>query len=75
MTADVAISAVRLNDVLAVPVQAVCTRGTESTCLVASGAGQDRRQVSLGWSDDHFIEVTEGLDAGEVVLLSSADAP
>jgi hypothetical protein len=43
--------------------------------LVKSATGAASRQVSLGWSDDRFVQITGGLHTGDVVLLPDPTAP
>jgi len=59
-----------LKDVVKVPLQAVSQEGTETVVYVAS-KGMERRNVVTGSFDTTFIEIKEGLEAGEVVALRS----
>ncbi|MBL7645147.1 MAG: HlyD family efflux transporter periplasmic adaptor subunit [Candidatus Hydrogenedentes bacterium] len=59
-----------LQDVVKVPLQAVSQEGTETVVYVASN-GMERRKVVTGSFDTSFIEIKEGLEAGEVVALRS----
>jgi HlyD family secretion protein len=71
MTAVVDIHVDRLKDVLTVPVQAVVQIGDESWCYVSSGSNVVRRPVTLGRTNDKFVEIQEGLEAGEQVVLNT----
>jgi multidrug resistance efflux pump len=62
-----------LKDVVKVPLQAVAQEGTETVVYVAS-RGMERRKVVTGSFDTTFIEIKEGLEAGEVVALRSPSA-
>jgi HlyD family secretion protein len=70
MTAEVEIEINRLEDVLAVPVQAVVQKGDQSFCYVVGDAGFVAHPVTLGDTNDVLIEIKEGLNAGERVVLN-----
>jgi len=70
MSAKVEIQVAHLNDVLAVPLQAVFTGGGQSYVFIGSAAQYEKRVVTTGLSSTDQIEVREGLKAGETVLLS-----
>ncbi len=58
--------------VLAVPDSAVLDSGTRQLVLVELGAGRfEPRVVKLGMRGDGYIEVLDGLKAGEVVVVSA----
>ncbi len=59
-----------LKDVVKVPLVAVSQEGTE-TVVYLPGNGMERRKVVTGSFDTSFIEIKEGLEAGEVVALRS----
>jgi hypothetical protein len=44
--------------------------GEEFICAIRDGEGFERRVVTLGKSDDRFIEIVEGLEEGEQVFLN-----
>jgi multidrug efflux pump subunit AcrA (membrane-fusion protein) len=69
MSARVEILASQTGDVLAVPVEAVLQSQGQSAVLVSSPAGPALREVELGTSDDHLIEVVAGLREGDEVAL------
>lgn len=58
---------------LAVPVGAVVRDGTRTFVFVRAGDTFDRREVTLGRTDDRFAEVKAGLTAGEPVAVTAAD--
>jgi HlyD family secretion protein len=70
MTAVVEIHVDRLEDVLCVPVQAVVQVEHETWCFVDSSNGVVRRPVTLGRSNDKFVQISEGLGEGERVVLN-----
>ncbi|MDZ4825620.1 MAG: hypothetical protein SGJ13_04045, partial [Actinomycetota bacterium] len=66
-------------DVVAVPVAAVVESGGEKQVRVVEDDGTLKRvTITVGLVDDDFIEVTEGLEGGELVVVSveaEAEAP
>jgi HlyD family secretion protein len=70
MTAVVDIHIDRLEDVLCVPVQAIVQVEHETWCFVEGPNGVERRPVTLGPSNDKFVQVAEGLEEGERVVLN-----
>jgi len=68
-TAQVKILIETVPDVLAVPVQCVFTRGSQSYVFVRNGAGAEPVAVKLGRSNTKMIEVVEGLERGDQVLM------
>jgi HlyD family secretion protein len=69
ITAKVEILVDELEDVLQIPIHAVFTEGEEHFCFVSGAQGFERRTVEIGRNNAHYIEVSEGLEAGETVLL------
>ena len=58
--------------ILAVPDSAVLDSGTRQIVLVQRGEGMfEPRQVKLGMHGDGYVEVLEGLKAGETVVTSA----
>jgi HlyD family secretion protein len=74
MTSEVTILIDRLENVLAVPVQSVVEKGNEHFCYVNTPSGIDERPVVLGSSNDVFIEIKDGLNEGDVVVLNPRSA-
>jgi len=69
MTAQVEILIKELDEVLAVPVQAILQVGGKDTVFVKENSSWKRTEVTLGDTNDQLIEVTKGLkDADEVAL-------
>ncbi len=58
-----------IEDVLSVPLAAVLTEGTTSFVFVESGDSYLRHEVELGIKDDRFVEIRDGLYAGEFVVI------
>jgi len=71
-TAEATIIVADLQDVLAVPVAGVVEDGKEFVCAVKVGDGFEKRVVTLGKSDDRFVEIVEGLEEGEQIFLNPA---
>ncbi len=70
MTAVVEIDVDRLENVLTVPVQAIVQRKKETSCFVEAEGSPERRVVKLGRTNDKFVEVVEGLNPGDRVVLN-----
>src|SRR5262249_37034854 len=70
MSAQVEILVTELDNVLSVPVQAILPYGGKYHVAVKTPNGYDRRDVTLGISNDRLIEVTKGLKAGDLVALN-----
>ena len=69
-TAEATIIVADLQDVIAVPVAAVIEDSEEFVCAVKQGEGFEQRVVTLGKSDDRFVEIVQGLEEGELVFLN-----
>lgn len=70
MTAEVEILVTHLKDVVSVPVAALFERAGQTFCCVKKGAKVETRPVTLGWSNEKFVEVKTGLAEGELVVLN-----
>ncbi|HEX2856563.1 MAG TPA: biotin/lipoyl-binding protein [Propionibacteriaceae bacterium] len=74
-TASVSILVKQLANVIAVPTLAVSTAGGHATVEVqTTGGGTTQRQVTLGQVFGQQTEVTQGLAAGDVVVLGTRPA-
>jgi len=71
MSAQAEILIERLNNVIQVPMQAVFSEGGEQVCYVPRPGGPERRVVEAGAFSDSMIEIRQGLQPGEQVLLRS----
>ncbi|MCC9601334.1 efflux RND transporter periplasmic adaptor subunit [Stieleria sp. JC731] len=71
MTAEVNILVGTYKDVISVPVGAVTEHFEQAYVYVSAGGTVERRPVETGRSTHSFIEITEGLDEGEVVMLDA----
>jgi RND family efflux transporter MFP subunit len=70
MTAVVEIHVERLNDILAVPVQAVVQVESETWCYLQTDQGIERRDIELGRTNDKFVHVTKGIESGDKIILN-----
>jgi membrane fusion protein (multidrug efflux system) len=69
MFVEVTILVERREGVTVVPRDAVTERGGERVLFVLDGQRVSRRPVSLGLGDDEQVEVTDGIAAGERVVV------
>jgi HlyD family secretion protein len=70
MTAEVEISMPRRENVLAVPPEAILIDHGYDICFVVHDDSLERRQVKLGNTTRDLVEVTQGLEDGEQVVLN-----
>lgn len=70
MTAEVEILIDRRDDVLLLPVAAVVEQAGEFFCWVDEVKKFSRRPLTLGLNNNRFIEVTDGVAEGDVVVLN-----
>jgi HlyD family secretion protein len=70
MSAVVDIHVELVEDVLTVPVQAIVQIGQDNWCYVETGGLVDRRLVTVGRTNDKFVEVRDGLVEGDRVVLN-----
>lgn len=72
MFAQVEITVTGKGNVLAVPTSAVIDSGTRSIVLVQLAEGRfEPREVKLGSRSDNYVEVLNGVAAGEQVVVSA----
>ena len=70
MSCKVEILVRRLEDVLMVPIQVVANRGGQKVCYVSTPTGPEERIVTTGAFTDMHVQIIEGLEEGEEVLLN-----
>ena len=72
MTAETTILVEKIMEVVKVPVQSVRTVGQNSECYVVKPGSHnpEKRLVTLGRSNDEFIQILSGLEEGDRVILS-----
>jgi HlyD family secretion protein len=70
MSAKVEIIVERLEDAVHVPIQSVYRRGGREVCYQVTSDGDiEVRPVEVGFNNDEFVEILNGLTAGDQVLL------
>jgi HlyD family secretion protein len=70
MTSEVEILVAHLKDVLTLPVAAIVEQRGKYFCWVTTAGKTERRTLVLGLSNDEFVEVKDGVAAGDQVLLN-----
>ncbi len=70
MTAIAEIHVDRLNSVLTVPVQAIVQVGKDTACYIAGQPAPQRRAVKLGRTNDKLVQILDGVQAGDRVVLN-----
>ena len=74
VTAEVEIIVAALKDVIAVPVAAVMEQRGQYFCAVRKGESIERRVVTLGLGNDKLVNITEGLEDGDTLILNPRKA-
>jgi HlyD family secretion protein len=70
MSCKVEILVRELNDVVLVPIQVVANRGGKKVCYVKMSSGIEERAVQTGAFSETFVQIMEGLEPGEEILLN-----
>ena len=70
MSAVVDIHVERVKDVLSVPVQAIVQIAKDNWCYVDANGSVEIRRVTVGKTNDKFVEIREGLEEGDRVVLN-----
>ena len=70
MTAVAEIHMDYLKDILCVPVQAIVQRRNDTWCYVAENNRLRRQNVKLGQTNDKFVQICEGLNEGDQLVLN-----
>ncbi len=70
MSAKVEIVVEELNDVMYVPVQAVANREGKKLCYLLAGKDIQPQEVQTGAFNENYIQVTEGLEPGQMISLT-----
>ncbi len=73
MFVEATIIAQHREGVPVVPREAVTERGGQMVVFVLNGQRVHRREVVLGFGDDDVIEVREGLDVGERIVIKGLE--
>ncbi len=69
MTAEVEVIVNQLQDVLYAPIQCVVNIGGDRYVYVATSRGIEARRVEVGPYNDRFIQLREGVEEGDQLLL------
>ncbi len=70
MSCKVQILVEQLEDVIVVPIQVVSNRVGEKVVYVITSQGHQERVVRTGLFNDTFVEIIEGLEEGEEIMLN-----
>ncbi len=70
MSCKVQILVEQLKDAIIVPIQVVSNRANRKVCYVKTPGGTQERVVQTGLFNDTFVEIIEGLEVGDEVLLN-----
>lgn len=73
MSAVVSLKVAEVSDVLSVPASAIVRDGSRDTVWLVENGKAVRREVRLGAQGDEFVEITDGLAAGDRVVVRGAD--
>ena len=69
MSAEVRFDTGRVENALVIPAEAMTLADGRSCCYVVGPSGVERRAITIGHSTTEFLEVTDGLEEGEQVVL------
>jgi len=72
MNAEVKIRVNRLPNVLQVPVQTIIEHSKKLYCVVRGEDGLEKREVTIGASNDKFVVIETGLEKDEKVVQNAA---
>jgi multidrug efflux pump subunit AcrA (membrane-fusion protein) len=70
MTVEVDMISEVISNVIFVPIEALYVKEGSIYCQVKKAVGSEERKVVIGRSSSSFVEILEGLDEGDRVLLS-----
>lgn len=69
ITGKVEIRIEELEDVLVIPIHSVHNEEGDVFCFIQNGEDVERKNLELGKNNEHYVEVKEGLQEGDRVLL------
>lgn len=64
----------RVDDTLYVPIQSVFRQGPVAYAWVPDGRGYSQTEISIGQASELYVEITQGLNEGQVVLMREPEA-
>ena len=70
MTAVVEVHVAHLEEVITAPVQAIIELDNQTFVFAEDDGNIERRPVAVGSANEYLVEVTEGLDSGEAIVLN-----
>lgn len=70
MTANATVVVDQRNNVLVVPLRAIHTQGNQKSVSVLVNGQTVQQTVSTGMSNDQSVEITKGLQQGDIVVLN-----
>ena len=73
MNCRVTVHPERMTDVLLVPIVAVQEKDGKYFCVVKDAGGTEQREVQLGLCNEDWVQITDGLDEGEQVVVGNAE--
>jgi multidrug efflux pump subunit AcrA (membrane-fusion protein) len=74
MYAQVQVTAAQKDAAVLVPREAVVQQADGSTVFVAAGGKAEARKVQVGLSDDTYMEIVSGVNAGEPVIVQGQNS-
>lgn len=74
MTVEVDMISEVIEDVLFLPVEALYVKEGEVYCDVVKAVGAEPREVTIGRSSTSYVEILEGLNEGERVMLTREES-
>jgi macrolide-specific efflux system membrane fusion protein len=73
MTATASVVADHRDGVVSLPTSAVSTRGATATVTVRAKTGKETQvPITIGLRGDSSVEITSGLNAGDIVVIRTA---
>lgn len=72
-TAKIDVLITQLNNVVAVPVQAVFGKGGKYYVFLDEGRSARPTEVEVGLSSNEYVEITKGLQVGQVIRMAVSD--
>jgi len=73
LTCDLKIIAGEKQNVLAIPIAAIKWDDSQAYVNMKNGAITEKRNIELGFEGDEYMEVTNGLQAGEKIIMFSTE--
>ncbi len=71
LTAKVRIIARKIPDCLSLPIESVFNEDGDVVCYVRTPNGPQRRKITTGASNDDYVQVVEGIQAGEEIYVDN----